>query len=313
MISQKINYLNNYFKIAFLNIKSNIAGNIFALSIMSFSFFIMLFFMLSYVNIYNYMLSFEKNNTMIIFLKNANNKHGEGAHFNKARFNRRAASNIINKIKKFKGVKKVKYYSNKSSYKFMIKHTPKIKSILAKIKPAYFPKIIKIYFNSNYISKIYLSNIYLRLKSMRHIKFVYYSKLMEDKINQFIFFTKIIGFIVLMFLFISSVFVSYSAIKLIILRKQNDIEILKLIGATNNYIKIPMYIESGMGSIFAFILSLILLFAIFNIFIYYRFNNFLAFFKINIIFLSSFDIFIIFFVALLSGILGTYFSSRKFL
>jgi cell division transport system permease protein len=229
LISQKINYLNNYFKVAFLNIKSNIAGNIFALSIMSFSFFIMLFFMLCYINVYHYMLSFERNSTMVIFLKNTKNKNSEGVHFNKI-----IAKKIINKIKKFKGVKKVKYYSNKLSYKFMIKHTPKIKSILAKIKPAYFPKIIKIYFNSNYISKIYLSNIYLRLKSMRHIKLVYYSKLMEDKINQFIFFTKIIGFIVLMFLFISSVFVSYSAIKLIILRKQNDIEILKLIGATNN-------------------------------------------------------------------------------
>ncbi|RZD15888.1 MAG: FtsX-like permease family protein [Candidatus Acididesulfobacter guangdongensis] len=308
MISQKINYLNNYIKIAFLNIKSNIAGNIFALSIMSFSFFIMLFFMLSYINIYNYMLSFEKNNTMIIFLKNLENTHSNGANLT----NRITAANIINKIKKFKGVKKVKYYSNKLSYKFMLKHTPNIKTILAKIKPSYFPRIIKIYFKPNYISKIYLSNIYLRLKSMRHIKFVYYSKLMEDKINQFVFFTKMIGFIVLLFLFISSVFVSYSAIKLIILRKQNDIEILKLIGATNNYIKIPMYIESAMGSVIAFILSLILLSAIFNIFIYYKFNKFLSFFKINIIFLNGFDVLIIFFIALLSGFLGTYFSSRKF-
>lgn len=308
MISQKINYLNNYIKIAFLNIKSNIAGNIFALSIMSFSFFIMLFFMLSYINIYNYMLSFEKNNTMIIFLKNSENARSKGTR----PANGIIAANIIKKIKKFKGVKKVKYYSDKLSYKFMLKHTPNIRTILAKIKPSYFPRIVKIYFKPNYINKIYLSNIYLRLKSMRHIKFVYYSKLMEDKINQFVFFTKMIGFIVLLFLFISSVFVSYSAIKLIILRKQNDIEILKLIGATNNYIKIPMYIESAMGSVIAFILSLILLSAIFNIFIYYKFNKFLSFFKINIIFLNGFDILLIFFIALLSGFLGTYFSSRKF-
>ncbi len=275
---------------------------------MSFSFFIMLFFMLSYINIYNYMFSFEKNNTMIIFLKNSEITRSNGArHSNKI-----VAANIINKIKKFKGVKKVDYYSNKLSYKFMLKHTPSIRTILAKIKPSYFPRIIKIYFKPDYISKIYMSNIYLRLKSMRHIKFVYYSKLMEDKINQFVFFTKMLGFIILLFLFTSSVFVSYSAIKLIILRKQNDIEILKLIGATNNYIKIPMYIESAIGSVIAFILSLILLSAIFNIFIYYKFNKFLSFFKINIIFLNGFDIFLIFFIALLSGFLGTYFSSRKF-
>jgi cell division transport system permease protein len=255
------------------------------------------------------MLSFEKNNTMIIFLKNSENSPSLS---NRVHPYRITAAGIINKIKKFRGVKKIKYYSNKLSYQFMLKHTPNIRTILAKIKPAYFPRIIKIYFKPDYISKIYLSNIYLRLKSMKNIKFVYYSKLMEDKINQFVFFTKMIGFIVLLFLFISSVFVSYSAIKLIILRKQNDIEILKLIGATNNYIKIPMYIESAMGSVLAFILSLVLLSAVFNIFIYYKFNNFLSFFKINIIFLNNFDILIVFFIALLSGFLGTYFSSRKF-
>jgi cell division transport system permease protein len=269
------------------------------------------------------MLSFEKNNTMIIFLKNledtntntntnTNINTNTNADANRAHPYKLIAAHIINKIKKFKGVKKIYYYSDKLSYKFMLKHTPNIRTILGKINPTYFPHIIKIHFNPSYISKIYLANIYLRLKSMRHIKFVYYSKLMEDKINQFVFFTKMMGFIVLLFLFISSVFVSYSAIKLIILRKQNDIEILKLIGATNNYIKIPMYIESAIGSIIAFVLSLILLSVIFDIFIYYKFNNFLSFFKINIIFLNGFDILIIFFIALLSSFLGTYFSSRKF-
>lgn len=284
-----------------MNIKSNFAGNLFAFFIMLFSFFVMLFFVTCYINIYSYMQTFTKSNTMIVFLKNSKQFR------NKAFIN-----NLMLNIKRIHGIKKIKYYTDLSSLKFLTAHVSKIKSVLMKINPKYFPPFIKIYFNPNYISSIYLSNIYLRIKSFNGVKYVYYSKLLIDKIIQFLFFTKIIGLIIFLFLFMLSISISYSAIKLIILRKQNEIEILKLIGATNNYIRIPMFIEVGIGTITSFIISLILLFGIFNIFIHYHFNDFLSYFKIHIIFLNFFEILAVFIIAILSGFLGTYFSSRKF-
>ena len=298
MISQKLKYLINYFKIAFLNIKSNISGNVFAFLIMSFSFFIMLFFLLCYANIYNYMNIFQKNSVMIVFLKSGASKKNR--------------QNIINFINKINGIKKIKYYGNKSSMEFLSKRLKNIKSVLKNINPKVMPSFIKIRFKKNAVSAIFLSNIYLRLTSLKGIKLVYYNKMLENKIIQFMFFTKVIGLIIFLFLLILSIFISYSAIKLIILRKQNEIEILRLIGATDGYIRVPMFIEGEIGAVLAFLVSISLLYSIYKIFIFYGFDGFLNFFHIKIIFLNSAQIAAVFLIALISGIAGTYLSSRKF-
>ncbi len=295
MISQRVNYFINYFKIAAGNIKSNISGNVFAFLIMSFSFFIMLFFLLCYINIYNYMNTFQKSNVMIVFLKNNAKK-----------------STVVNFIGTLNGVKSSVYYSDKSSMKFLEKRVKHLKSILKNTNPGNLPAFIKINFKKSAVSGIFLSDIYLRLKSVKGVKLVYYNKMLQNKIVQFMFFTKVIGLILFLFLFILSIFISYSAIKLVILRKQNEIEILRLIGATNNYIRIPMFIEGEIGTVLSFFVSISFLFAIYKIFIFYRFNSFLEFFHIKIIFLNPQQIALVFLIAVISGIAGTYLSSKKF-
>ena len=295
MISQRVNYFINYFKIAALNIKSNISGNVFAFLIMSFSFFIMLFFLLCYINIYNYMNTFQKSNVMIVFLKNNAKK-----------------STVVNFIGTLNGVKSSVYYSDKSSMKFLEKRVKHLKSILKNTNPGNLPAFIKINFKKSAVSGIFLSDIYLRLKSVKGVKLVYYNKMLQNKIVQFMFFTKVIGLILFLFLFILSIFISYSAIKLVILRKQNEIEILRLIGATNNYIRIPMFIEGEIGTVLSFFVSISFLFAIYKIFIFYKFNSFLEFFHIKIIFLNPQQIALVFLIAIISGIAGTYLSSKKF-
>lgn len=295
MISRKVNYFINYFKIAALNIKSNISGNLFAFLIMSFSYFIMLFFLLCYANIYNYMEIFQKNNVMTVFLKNNSGK-----------------KTVLNFIGKINGIKSAKYYNGKSSMKFLEKKVKNLKSVLKNMNPGDLPAFIKINFKKSAVSDIFLSDIYLRIKSLKGVKLVYYNKILQDKILQFMFFVKIMGFTLFLFLFILSIFISYSAIKLVILRKQNEIEILKLIGATNGYIRIPMFIEGGIGAMFSFIVSILFLFAIYKIFIFYGFDAFLRFFHIKIIFLSPEQIFLVFIIAAISGFAGTYLSSKKF-
>ena len=295
MISQRVNYFANYFKIAALNIKSNISGNAFAFLIMSFSFFIMLFFLLCYINIYNYMSAFQKSNVMFVFLKNNAKK-----------------DNVLNFIGKLNGVKSTVYYSDKSSMKFLEKRVKHLESVLKNMNPDNLPAFIKINFKNNAVSGIFLSNIYLRLKSLKGVKLVYYNKMLQNRIVQFMFFTKVVGLILFLFLFILSIFISYSAIKLVILRKQGEIEILRLIGATNNYIRIPMFIEGEIGTVLSFLVSILLLFAIYKIFIFYKFDSFLEFFRIKIIFLNPQQIAVVFLIAAVSGIAGTYLSSKKF-
>ncbi|MHB1661102.1 MAG: cell division protein FtsX [bacterium] len=295
MISQRVNYILNYFRIAFLNIKSNLSGNILAFLIMSFSFFIMLFFLLCYINIYNYMSVFQKNNVMFVFLKNNANKN-----------------KVVNFIGGINGVKSTVYYNDKSSMKFLEKRVKHLKPILKDTNPDNLPAFIKINFKRKAVGGSFLTDAYLRIKSLKGVKLVYYNKMLQSKIVQFMFFTKIIGLILFLFLFILSIFISYSAIKLVILRKQNEIEILRLIGATGSYIRIPMFIEGEIGTVLSFSVSVLLLFAIYRIFIFYRFDGFLEFFHIKIFFLNLRQIALVLIIAMISGFAGTYLSSKKF-
>ncbi|MFW0883866.1 cell division protein FtsX [Candidatus Acidulodesulfobacterium sp. H_13] len=231
---------------------------------------------------------------MIVFLRNNSKKN-----------------NVMHFIREISGVKSAVYYSNESSMKFLENRIKHIKSVLKDINPNYLPSFIKINFKKSATSKIFLSNIYLRLKALKSVNSVYYNKMLENKIVQFIFFTKVIGLIIFIFLFILSIFISYSAIKLIILRKQGEIEILRLIGATNGYIRAPMFIESGVGAALSFLVSFLLLFLIFKVFMFYGFDGFLEYFHIKIIFLDLWQILSVFIIALISGFLGTYLSSKK--
>jgi len=232
---------------------------------------------------------------MIVFLKNNAKK-----------------DNVLNFIGKLNGVKNAVYYSDKSSMNFLEKRVKRLKSVLKNMNPDNLPAFIKINFKKNAVSSIFLSNIYLRLKSLKGVKLVYYNKMLQNRIVQFMFFTKVVGFILFLFLFILSIFISYSAIKLVILRKQSEIEILKLIGATNSYIRIPMFIEGEIGTVLSFLVSIMLLFAIYKIFIFYKFDSFLEFFRIKIIFLNPQQIAVVFLIAVISGIAGTYLSSKRF-
>jgi cell division transport system permease protein len=196
--------------------------------------------------------------------------------------------------------------------KFLEKKVKNLKSILKNMNPKNLPAFIEINFKQGALNGIFLSNIYLRLKSLKGVKLVYYNRLLQYKIVQFMFFTRVVGLILFIFLFILSIFISYSAIKLVILRKQNEIEILRLIGATNSYIRIPMFIEGEIGTALSFLVSAALLFVIYKIFIYYGFDDFLEFFHIKIIFLSIPQILLVFIIAAISGFVGTYLSSKKF-
>ncbi|MHB1600119.1 MAG: cell division protein FtsX [bacterium] len=240
---------------------------------------------------------FQKSNIMIVFLKNKNNSNKKS---------------VLNFIKELHGVKSAVYYNDKSSMKFLEKRVKHLKSILKNVDPRNMPAFIKINFKRNASGSIFFSNIYLRIKSMKGVELVYYNKMLQNKITQFMFFTKVIGLILFIFLFILSIFISYSAIKLVILRKQNEIEILKLIGATDNYVRIPMFIEGEIGTVLSFLVSILLLFAIYEIFIFYKFDSFLEFFHIKIIFLNPAQIALVFLIAVISGIAGTYLSSKKF-
>lgn len=146
---------------------------------------------------------------------------------------------------------------------------------------------------------------------------VNYYKELVDQVYKFSTYTKIFGTILVIVLIIISLFVISNTIKLTVISRVNEIAVMKNVGATNGYIRIPFIIEGLFYSLLGSILSFLAIFYLYK-FVYYNFgirlvNNFsiLGLIKPSLLKNSLLQIFL----ALGAGIgyIGSVLSIRKYL
>tara|TARA_B100001250_G_C19769566_1_gene776437 strand:- start:193 stop:1065 length:873 start_codon:yes stop_codon:yes gene_type:complete len=114
-----------------------------------------------------------------------------------------------------------------------------------------------------------IKGIILQINRLSNVEDVIFQKDTVRKINRIMEMVILIGFLIGLFiLFISIVLVS-NTIALIIYSKQTTIEILQLLGATNIFIKIPFILEGIIQGFLGSILSIICLFILNSIQIYF--------------------------------------------
>lgn len=85
------------------------------------------------------------------------------------------------------------------------------------------------------------------------------------KLNSVIAFSRKLGIALSIVFILISILVILNTIRLTIVTRKDELEIMRLVGANNNFIKIPFFVESVLYGIFASLLSLIILAVGFNI------------------------------------------------
>ncbi len=107
------------------------------------------------------------------------------------------------------------------------------------------------------------SSIYTTLKSTRfepYFQKVSDTQLVIDKLNRIIDFITRFGFILAAIFMVVTIMVTFNTIRLTIYNRREEVEIMRLVGATNWYIRWPFYIEAIMYAVFAtIIISLMVL------------------------------------------------------
>jgi cell division transport system permease protein len=89
----------------------------------------------------------------------------------------------------------------------------------------------------------------------------------QDWIERFYYFTRLISIIVLLsggLLILTSVFMVSYTIRLTIMGRQSELELLKLVGATNNYIRTPFLIEGLLQGLLGSSAGIISLYSLFH-------------------------------------------------
>jgi cell division transport system permease protein len=141
---------------------------------------------------------------------------------------------------------------------------PELEGIIDNIKINPFPPSIETTFREKTITFREASGLITRIKSMPGVEDVQFNQEWVDRVNSFSRLAKAVGFFLGGILVLASFFIISNVIKLNVFARKDEIEILRLVGATNTFIRVPFLLEGITLGIIGGLVSLFLLLLLIN-------------------------------------------------
>lgn len=176
--------------------------------------------------------------------------------------------------------------------------------------PAYFEVKIK----KTYQDSVAVSSLAERFKKIKGIEDVQYGQEWVENLSSFLDLMVIAGLVVGGLVSLAVILIVSNTVKLTVYARAEDIEIMKLIGATDWFVKIPFLIEGMVIGLVGVFLSIALLFGIYQLLMQkLSLTAGILLGKFSIAFLSWPDITILLLAGMLLGLFGSFVSVGRFL
>jgi len=150
-----------------------------------------------------------------------------------------------------------------------------------------------------------------RLERINGVDEVQYSQEWVERFQAIMGAVKIIGLVFGGLLFLAALFIITNTVKLTIYSRKDEIEILKLVGATNRFVKIPFLIEGSIQGFLGGSVALIVLFLVYVVIIT-KVDLSIGFASLDIIFLSPQFILLLLLMSSIIGFIGSTVSLGRF-
>lgn len=162
----------------------------------------------------------------------------------------RDVASVINLLKRDPIVKDYRYISKEEALKELRQSLKDAAYVLEGIgENPLFPTVV-VRIKSDKFDKTLVLDLIGRIKKMKHIEDVVYTDQLFESIEKIYKGFRLTGLGVIILFSISVVFVCYSTVKILFFRRNEEIEIYKLLGATKGFIRTPFIIE---GSVLGFL------------------------------------------------------------
>lgn len=199
---------------------------------------------------------------MFINLDTAVNKWGDKTHIvayvkDSARGELPAA--MKTDIQALPGVRSVKYVSSQDALAELKETLGAHKGILDGVDENPLPASFEIKVADAYRVEGKVSSVVERLKAFKWIDDVQYSQEWIEKVSSFIRFMELAAAAVGIFIAAATIFVISNTIRLTVYARRDEIEIMRLVGASDRYIKAPFFIEGFFQGILGGFLALAML------------------------------------------------------
>jgi cell division transport system permease protein len=219
---------------------------------------------------------------------------------------------LTNKIRTFDEVESIRFVSRAEAYDRFAVQLGENSDVLNDMPKDFLPPSIEVIPMKNLrsLNQVKLFSSYLeRLPGTLKVQYG------QDWVERFYYFTRLLSIIVLLsgtLLILTTIFMVAYTIRLTILGRQAELELLRLVGATNNYIRTPFLLEGVLQGLLGSTFGIISLYLLFQ-WIKLRFSGpgFLNLFEFA--FFSPWVSFTIISISILLCTVGSFTTMQKFL
>jgi cell division transport system permease protein len=278
-----------YFKNAFINMMNNRLIHLISMGTITISMLLLGSFMLLSINLDNWIKEWGGTLSMSVYLKDG--------------IDEKVMGEIEKQLMNIKGAK-IKGFISKDQAMMQLKESLGGQAgLLSGLKNNPLPSSFELIFEDTDNYRIDPDNIKASLEKMEGVDEVQYSKQWVERFKGLIFVFRVASLIIGGLLCVAVLFIITNTIKLTLYSRRDEIEIYKLVGATDWFVKIPFLIEGAIQGIISGLIAYLVLLLVY-LFLSTKTIQILDLPVIDIIFLTNKNAVSIILLSLFLGLMG---------
>lgn len=221
---------------------------------------------------------------------------------------------IEENLKKSSLLKDAQFVSSEQALEKFQQNFPELQGIIDNININPFPSSFETTLRDENISSVKVLVFIQEISRLEGIEDVQFNKDWVEKMESLSRLAKAAGFFLGGILILASFFIISNVIRLNVFARKGEIEIFRLVGATNIFIRIPFLMEGMILGVLGALISLVFLFLLIKFFPLYLGTSLGALNElINFRYLSIIQIFLFIAAGIIIGLLGSISSIARFL
>lgn len=172
---------------------------------------------------------------------------------------------LIRELANFNEIQDIHYNSREDALNELKRILKTQDSLLDNLDPNPLPQSLEIKVKREFLDSFYIEALVEKLKKCQGVKDIEYGNEWLKNFTTVFNFLNLLGTFLIGMLILATVFIISNTIKLSIYNRSTEIEIMKLVGATNRFIRFPFFLEGLFQGLCGSFIALVLLFVVYQV------------------------------------------------